>query len=383
MPKLSDLTRRENCFFTVDGHVLKTIQDVVDYISNCSEDNYRFHVNDQKNDFAKWAMDVLIRPRFSKVLSEAKSLDEARISLADFIQKVDYKNKFIPEEKAFHTVDGYTLKIVHELYYYLNNCNYGNFSYHCNPQKNDFANWVNDVLQFPSLSQSIRSQGTREGIIGILKEFLLTRVNKGVNQEYERYLNEHAIQEKAPESPSLSSSPATSSSATSPMDVNAAADIASDKGGEETITLKPLDLERKDEDEEEKKDDMSLDKNSFRQFTDEELEKFTTFSKQEKTIDENVKAEYLKSVLEELKNMLKELRRAEKDPLIAELLLRTISAKIDYYIQSKNQDDYNHIIRLMKDVQHEIEECSNNKSFNLAEEIMKDLKLQGITLKKA
>ncbi|MGV8171695.1 MAG: hypothetical protein ACP5OA_03315, partial [Candidatus Woesearchaeota archaeon] len=158
---------------------------------------------------------------------------------------------------------------------------------------------------------------------------------------------------------------------------------------EEKIVVKHLDIDSIRESEEkgkeqgkDKSDVPVLDTNNFRQFTDEELEKFSKFAKQEKIIDTDTKVEYLKGVLEELKNMVKELRRAEKDPLVADLLLRIISAKVDYYALSKSLDDYNHIIRLMKEVQNEIEECVNNQAYNIAEEIMKDLRLQGIALKK-
>jgi hypothetical protein len=137
------------------------------------------------------------------------------------------------------------------------------------------------------------------------------------------------------------------------------------------------------EDDPEKNEELTLDKNVFRQFSDEELEKFTQFGREEKIDDDNTKVEYLKAALQELQNIIRDLRRAEKDPLVADLMLRTISAKIDYYNISKNIDDYNHIIRLMKDVQHEIEECAEQHSYNIAEEILKDLKLQGLAMKKS
>jgi hypothetical protein len=148
-----------------------------------------------------------------------------------------------------------------------------------------------------------------------------------------------------------------------------------------------IDLERKfdltKEEEPEKNSEPTINMSGFRQFTDEELEKFTNFGKEDKTVETDAKVEYLKAALLELKNMIRDLRRAEKDPLVADLMLRTVGAKIDYYALSKNIDDYNHIIRIMKEAQHEIEDCAVQQSYNVAEEILKDLKLQGIALKKA
>jgi hypothetical protein len=367
MKKLSDITRRENCFLTRDGRMLKNIKDLSDYLLECSEDNYNYHVNAQKNDFAKWVSDVLLSPVLSKSLMNCKNLAEARDAINGFLQAFDYKSSWISEEKTFHTVDDYMLKNVQELYYYINNCDDGSFSYHFNAQKNDFAKWVSDVLVFPSLSSKMCRVNNRMEMINVLKEFLLSSARPGVNPEYERYISERMVDGKNGQADAV--------------------DVKQDKevkniysSNEETIELKPLELERKEEDE--KDEGPLLDKSLFRQFTDEELEKFTTFVRRDKDVDTDPRTEYLKTVLQELKNMVKELRRADRDPFIADLMLRTLSAKIDYYALSKNPEDYNHIVRSMREIQHEIEECSTQNSYNIADEIMKDLWLQGIALKK-
>jgi len=142
------------------------------------------------------------------------------------------------------------------------------------------------------------------------------------------------------------------------------------------------DLSKPEEPEVEHNDNSVIDEARFRQYTDEELDKFVKFTHPEKVVDDASKVEYLMSCLQELKSMLQDLRRAEKDPLIAELLLRELSPKIEYYNQTRNVDDYNRVIRLMKEVQHEIEECATITTTNVAEEVLKDLKLQGIIMKK-
>ena len=82
------------------------------------------------------------------------------------------------------------LKNIQELYYYLNNCTDGNFAYHVNDQKNDFANWVSDVLLFPSLAAKMRIVTSRMDMVTVLKEFLLKSTAYGVNLEYDRYIDE-------------------------------------------------------------------------------------------------------------------------------------------------------------------------------------------------
>jgi len=157
MKKLSTLIRKENCFFTKDGQVLKNIQDLLDYLINADEEDYANHVNETKNDFASWVGEVLLFPDLQSSLKLTKSIVEARDTLMEFLQAYDYTSKWVNEDKAFHTVDDYRLKNIQELFYYLNNCDDNNFYYHHNDQKKDFANWVSDVLMFPALAANIRT----------------------------------------------------------------------------------------------------------------------------------------------------------------------------------------------------------------------------------
>jgi len=399
MKKLSELTKRENCFFTIDGKILKTIQDMLEYFVNCDEENYNHHVNATKNDFANWVNDVLLFPELAKSLKNAKTINESRDVLMEFFQVFDYRSKWISEEKVFHTVDGYKLKNIQELYYYLNNCTDGNFAYHVNDQKNDFANWVSDVLLFPSLAAKMRIVTSRMDMVTVLKEFLLKSTAYGVNLEYDRYIDERSIQEKlVREVSDQERSGSVSVEKTgaeknidkrkSDQELNVSSESKTPgMSGVSGLVEETIDLSVKPEikvvEEQEKEPGPAFNDSGFRQFTDEELEKFTQFSRNEKTVESDLKVEYLKSALQELKNMVRDMRRGEKDPFIADLMLRTISSKIDYYAISKNTNDYNTIIHLMKDVQHEIEECSQHQSYNIAEEILKDLRLQGIAMKKA
>ena len=72
----------------------------------------------------------------------------------------------------------------------------------------------------------------------------------------------------------------------------------------------------------------------------------------------------------------------EKDPLVPDLLLRVMASKIDYFALTKNPDDYDRIINGLKDIQKEIEYCAQHNYTNFAQELMKDMELQGIMMKK-
>ncbi len=409
MTKLSDLIKKENYFTTIDGRTLKTVIDLKEYLSTCSENDYVANAAFFKEYIVLWVKNILVIKELSEDLSKCTTLAQAIDVMNLFVVEFDYQSKRIPDDKAFHTSESFNIKNLQELFYYVNNCSEADFNYYVNSIKNDFANWVNDVLLFPILASKMRTSFTQSDMILLLRGFLTNDMAYGDNSEYERYINERLIrvtksetvsklqetilQEKIPEKiKELSKSEKAFKEFSSdtpvdvPMDVPKSSSVSELKlvteKKEETIDLsiRP-DLERKEELE--KVPPKEFDTSGFKQFTDEELEKFIAFSKKEVALDPNPKIEYLKSVLQELTNMVRDLRRIEKDPLVAELMLRTVSAKIDYYVISNNMDDYNHIIRLFKEVQHEIEESATLPSYNLAEEIYNDLKFQAITLKKS
>jgi hypothetical protein len=375
MKKLSSITRNKNCFITVDNHILKNIRDLLDYLSICSEANFVYHVNEQKNEFANWTEQVLLFPELANTLRNIRTVSGTRDAILAFFKEFDFESKNIPDDKMFFTVDGYTLKNIQELYYYLNNCDDASFKFHLNEQKNDFAKWMDEVLAFPELATRMRSVYEKEELIAILKGFFIRKKSNTANsditpvadQEYKKYLDERKV------------------------DVNEKK-VIGDRGiianhepkDEEKINL-DMKLKLKNDDEDDEVKESSFGMEGFKQFSDEDLEKFTKFVKgdDENLIETDAKVEYLRAALQELKNIIGELRRAEKDPLIADLMLRTLNAKIDYYALSKNSNEYALIIKQMKEAQREMEECAVQQTYNIAEEILKDLKLQGLAMKKA
>ncbi|HYD03224.1 MAG TPA: hypothetical protein VEC16_02900 [Alphaproteobacteria bacterium] len=436
MKDLLSLTKRENCFYTVDGRTICTIKELHDYVMSCDPNAYAHHTSNGKNDFANWIHDVLMFHDLSKILFGTKNIDEAKIELKKFTETFHSTNKEISENMTFATVDEYKLKNIQELYYYLINCDDNNYIYHVNGGKNDFAKWIGDVWALPSLSQKMFMSNSKMELINILKDFLVNGQSNDAS-EYNKYqnekvMNENTLEKAAPQQALPASEPvnqATSQPIATPSEipqvpiqaksepfvapatihntvnnkpvvgglqnfdymnkdskeepgVNGVNVVSND--GEEKIVLKTNILPEEEEPEQEKEHAPLFNESNFHSFTDEELEKFGKFSKPEKEAEEqSVKVEYLKNIYKELTNMIRDLRRAEKDALVAELMLRSVNPKIDYYALTKNIDDYNHIIRIMKDVQKEIEEAAVQQQHNLAEDIFKELRIQGIAMKKA
>jgi len=61
----------------------------------------------------------------------------------------------VPEQFAFHVCDGAVLRNLKDTVKELRKMNDGTFSYHVNKQKNDFANWIADVMGYKDLAYNI------------------------------------------------------------------------------------------------------------------------------------------------------------------------------------------------------------------------------------
>lgn len=62
----------------------------------------------------------------------------------------------VPEDKAFRCADSCVIYDLRELAKALDNMSEETFRYHANDQKNDFANWVSDVIGDRELASNLR-----------------------------------------------------------------------------------------------------------------------------------------------------------------------------------------------------------------------------------
>ena len=49
----------EKVFYACDGTVLKNLQETMDYLKDIDESTFRYHVNQDKNDFCTWIKEVI------------------------------------------------------------------------------------------------------------------------------------------------------------------------------------------------------------------------------------------------------------------------------------------------------------------------------------
>ncbi len=74
-------------FIVSDGSVLKNIRELADALDSMTEDIFRAHVNDFKNDFANWVRDVFNEHDLAKALTEAKTRINSQLAVLKCVVK--------------------------------------------------------------------------------------------------------------------------------------------------------------------------------------------------------------------------------------------------------------------------------------------------------
>lgn len=63
----------EICFWVNSGPIVKSLPDLVEALKTMSDEQYSYHVNDDKNDFSRWIEDVLEDKTLAKALVKYKT----------------------------------------------------------------------------------------------------------------------------------------------------------------------------------------------------------------------------------------------------------------------------------------------------------------------
>ena len=67
----------EKCFWTCDGRVFKNIEEFANGLQAMSDDTFRYHANNDKNDFGTWVNEVLGDSKLGNELLSSKTRDSA------------------------------------------------------------------------------------------------------------------------------------------------------------------------------------------------------------------------------------------------------------------------------------------------------------------
>lgn len=77
----------EHCFWVCDGRILRNLSDLKDALADMSDRIFAYHINDAKNDFAKWVEEILKDPVFARKLHTMKSRKTALRSVTAELKK--------------------------------------------------------------------------------------------------------------------------------------------------------------------------------------------------------------------------------------------------------------------------------------------------------
>lgn len=76
----------------------------------------------------------------------------------------------VKEEHIFWLAGGKSIRSLKELVNSLNTMDDGTFSYYVNKDKNDFANWVHDVIKDIDLSKNMREETSRQRTVSLIQD---------------------------------------------------------------------------------------------------------------------------------------------------------------------------------------------------------------------
>jgi hypothetical protein len=71
----------EHHFVVADGRKLKNIMELADALETMSEEIFRHHANELKNDFSAWIKDVFYDHSLAEDISRAKNRLEAQVTI--------------------------------------------------------------------------------------------------------------------------------------------------------------------------------------------------------------------------------------------------------------------------------------------------------------
>ena len=96
-------------------------------------------------------------PRSQKPLS--RHLKKPRVEATVHVYKKEFGKA--PEEKVFHLHDGRKLQTLFELVDELETLSDEAFREYVNWERNDFATWINDVFELPSIAEELKHADSR------------------------------------------------------------------------------------------------------------------------------------------------------------------------------------------------------------------------------
>ena len=83
----------EQCFWVNNGPIIKNLSEMSDALGSMKDEIFRYHVNEEKNDFGNWVRDVLKDEELANDIARIKSKERILKKVQSRIRKLDNKIK--------------------------------------------------------------------------------------------------------------------------------------------------------------------------------------------------------------------------------------------------------------------------------------------------
>jgi hypothetical protein len=182
---LRDISDARMQFRTLDGKELKNLVDLTCYLKACEDEHFRHHVSPQHNHFSNWVdnsiqdkqlacqmslvleknpMRILVLKRINILVRHATRTPRGREKARMILESAK-----LPEE-MFMTNDGRSIRNLWELKHFLETALDHSINYHFHGNRNDFHEWVREVIMDIELADLIWKAGCREEILEHVSE---------------------------------------------------------------------------------------------------------------------------------------------------------------------------------------------------------------------
>lgn len=142
------------------------------------------------------------------VKKEAKTAGNPGKNEPRFLKEIDTGKKLfgdVEPEFRFWLSNGTVIKNVHELIEALRTMSPEMFSFHVNKEKNDFSNWIRDIIKDTALADKIKNVRKKEEMLAVLQErkdgFEYAKKQKEEDEKRQKIEIENAIKKIREESP--------------------------------------------------------------------------------------------------------------------------------------------------------------------------------------
>ncbi len=177
---LRDVGHSDKHFYGRDGRVLKNLVELYAFVKGCGDDTLRHHVDGSKNDFANWVRGVIgdeelaeklencvIRqPMQYRLLKRINQLASSGANQPGTAERASMLLEGCAPDEAFISRDGRELRSLWELHDFVKTADVGSFGHHVNADRNDIADWVENVICDEELSKRLRGVKDRRDTAG-------------------------------------------------------------------------------------------------------------------------------------------------------------------------------------------------------------------------